>query len=110
MRQVGENTESRRRPWLNASALLVVSFLLIGFVALRAKPGAEVIAVAFPPWWSTQQAFLGAASANVAIVRETSISSLVVVHIEKPGDLSRLRHAGVWLALDPQAIAACMKN
>lgn len=110
MGQVGEITKLRWPSWLNASALLVVSFLAISFVTLRARPGADVLAVAFPPWWSTQQVFLAAASANAAIIRETSIPSLLVVHLERPGDLSRLRDAGVWLALDPQAIAACLTH
>ena len=110
MGQVGEIAEFRWPTWLNASALLVVSFLAISFVTLRARPGADVLAVAFPPWWSTQQVFLAAASANAAIIRETSIPSLLVVHLERPGDLSRLRDAGVWLALDPQAIAACLNH
>lgn len=110
MGQVGKITESRWPSWLNASALLVVSFLAISFVTLRARPGADVLAVAFPPWWSTQQVFLAAASANAAIIRETSIPSLLVVNIQQPDGLSRLRDAGVWLALDPRAIAACLKN
>ena len=110
MGQVGEITKLRWPSWLKASALLVVSFLAISFVTLRARPGADVLAVAFPPWWSTQQVFLAAASANAAIIRETSIPSLLVVHLERPGDLSRLRDAGVWLALDPQAIAACLNH
>jgi hypothetical protein len=110
MGQVSKITESRWPSWLNASALLVISFLAISFVTLRARPGADVLAVAFPPWWSTQQVFLAAASANAAIIRETSIPSLLVVNIQQPDGLSRLRDAGVWLALDPRAIAACLKN
>jgi hypothetical protein len=110
MGQVRDKAGFRWPVWLNASVLLIISFLAIGFVTLRPEPGADVIAVAFPPWWSTQRAFLSAASANASIVRETSIPSLLIVHLDEPGDLTRLRGAGVWLALDPLAIAACLKN
>jgi len=110
MGQVGNKAEFRWPVWLNASVLLIISFLAIGFATLRPKPGADAIAVAFPPWWSTQRAFAGAASANTAIIRETSIPSLLIVHLDKPGDLTRLHDAGVWLVLDPQAIAACLRN
>ncbi|MGX9394166.1 hypothetical protein ACWX0K_25360 (plasmid) [Nitrobacteraceae bacterium UC4446_H13] len=110
MRQVGDKAEFRWPVWLNASMLLIINFLAIGFATLRPPPGADAIAVAFPPWWSTQRVFASAASANTAIIRGTSIPSLLIVHIDKPGDLTRLRGAGVWLALDPQAIAACLRN
>jgi hypothetical protein len=63
--------------------------------------------VAFPPWWSAQQVFLAAASANAAIVRMTAIPAILVVRPDDHDGLTRLHEAGVWLAIDPQAIAAC---
>ncbi|WP_249780321.1 hypothetical protein [Bradyrhizobium sp. dw_411] len=95
---------------MNAAALLVVSWIAIAALSLQIRPGAEVVAVAFPPWWSTQQVFEAAASADAAIVRMTAIPAVLVV---RPGDdagLTRLREAGVWLAMDPRAIAACFSN
>ncbi len=62
----------------------------------------------FPAWWSAQQVFAAAASANAAIVRMTAIPSLLVVRPDEHDGLTRLRGAGVWLAMDPQAIAACL--
>jgi hypothetical protein len=94
--------------WLNAAALLVASFIAIAALSLQVRPGAEIVAVAFPPWWSAERAFLAAASADAAIVRMTAVPSLLVVRPDQHDGLARLRKAGVWLAIDPQAIAACL--
>jgi hypothetical protein len=94
--------------WLGAAALLVVSWIAIAALSLQIRPGAEVIAVAFPPWWSTQQIFHAAASANAAIVRMTAIPAILVVRPNDRNGLPRLREAGVWLAIDPRAVAACL--
>jgi hypothetical protein len=93
--------------WLNAAALLVASFIAIAALSLQVRPGSEIVAVAFPPWWSTQEVLLAAASANAAIVRMTALPALLVVRPDDHDGLTRLRRAGAWLAMDPQAIAAC---
>jgi hypothetical protein len=98
---------SRWPAWLNAAALLVASFVAITALSLQVRPGSEVVAVAFPPWWSTQEVLLAAASANAAIVRMTALPALLVVRPDGHDGLTRLRAAGAWLAIDPQAIAAC---
>jgi hypothetical protein len=84
--------------WLNAAVLLTASFIAIAALSLQVRPGAEVVAVVFPPWWS----------ANAAIIRMTAIPSLLVVRPDDHDGLTRLRGAGVWLTMDPQAIAACL--
>jgi hypothetical protein len=94
--------------WLNAAALLIASFVAVAALSLQVRPGAEIVAVAFPPWWSTEQAFRAAASADAAIVRMTAVPSLLVVRPDRHDGLARLHKAGVWLAMDPQAIAACI--
>lgn len=101
---------SRWPAWLNAAALLVASWVAIATLALQARPGAEIVAVAFPPWWSAQQVLLAAASADAAIVRTTAISGILVVRPNDHDGLARLHTAGAWLAIDPQAIAACFKT
>jgi len=105
-----DTTISRLRwpVWLNAAALLIASFVAVAALALQVRPGAEIVAVAFPPWWSTEQAFRAAASADAAIVRMTAVPSLLVVRPDRHDGLARLHKAGVWLAMDPQAIAACI--
>jgi hypothetical protein len=97
----------RRPAWLDATLLLVVSWIAVAAMALQIRPGAEVVAVAFPPWWSTQQAIAAAASANAAIVRLTALPSLLVVRPEDSDGVARLRRAGAWFAVDPQAVAGC---
>ena len=104
----GKTISASRWPaWLNAAALLVVSWVAIAALSLQVRPGAEIVAVAFPPWWDAQEVFIAAASANAAIVRVTTIPSLLVVRPDNQGGLARLRQAGAWLTIDPQAIAAC---
>jgi hypothetical protein len=93
--------------WLNAAALLIVSWIAIAALSLQVRAGAEVVAVAFPPWWSARQALLAAASANAAIVRMTAVPALLVVRPDDHDGLTRLRKAGAWLTIDPQAITAC---
>jgi hypothetical protein len=101
---------SRWPAWLNAAALLVASFLAIAALSLHVRAGAEIIAVVFPPWWSSQQAFLAVASAEAAVVRTTAIPSLLIVRLNEHDGMTRLHGAGAWFALDPRAVAACLGN
>ena len=96
--------------WLNAVLLLIASFIGVAALSFQARPGTEVVAVAFPLWWDSRQAFSAAASANAAIVRVTAVPSLLVVRPDGAEGLSRLHKAGAWFAIDPQAIAACFTN
>ena len=107
MQQVTRKAMPRWPAWFNAAALLVATFIAIAALSLQIRPGAEVVAVAFPPWWSAQQVFEAAASANAAIVRITAVPAILVVRPDDRDGLTQLRKAGVWLAMDPQAIAAC---
>lgn len=94
--------------WLGAAALLITSWIVVTALALHVRAGAEVVAVAFPPWWGAERALLAAASAEASIVRMTAIPTLLVVRPDRNGGLSRLYAAGAWLTIDPQAIAACI--
>jgi len=80
--------------WLNATVLLLASFIAIAVLTFQVRPGAEVVAVAFPPWWSAQQIFEAAALADAAVVRTTALATLLVVRPHDREGLSRLRHAG----------------
>jgi hypothetical protein len=95
---------------LNAAALLAASFVAVAALSLQVRPGAEVVALAFPPWWSARQVFLATASADAAIVRVTAVPAILVVRPDQHDGLKRLREAGAWIAIDPQAIAACFSN
>jgi hypothetical protein len=110
MTPVRRTIGSRWPAWLNATALLLASFIAVAALSFRVGPDAEVVAVAFPPWWTSQQIFEAAASADAAIVRTTAIAAILVVRPNDHDGLTRLRAAGAWLAIDPQAIAACFNN
>src|ERR1700723_1960033 len=101
-------TKPRWPAWFNAAGLLAASWIAIAALSLQVRPGAEIVAVAFPPWWGTQQVFLAAASANAAIIRGTALSGLLVVRPNDNDGLAQLRKAGAWLIIDPQAVAACV--
>lgn len=99
----------RRVPiWLNASALLLASWIAMAALTLRLPAGAEVAAVVFPPWWSAQQAMTATASANAAVIRTGIIPAILIVQFASHDGLHRLRDAGIWLALDPRAIGGCI--
>jgi hypothetical protein len=50
------------------------------------------------------------ASANAAIIRTGIDPTILIVQLAKPDGLARLREAGVWLAVNPQAIGGCFSN
>jgi hypothetical protein len=108
MGQNKSKSASRWPAWANAAILLLTSWIFIAALSFQIRPDTEVVAVVFPPWWSTQDAMLAAASANAEIVRTTAIPAIVVVRPENPAGLTRLREAGAWFAIDPRAIAACL--
>ena len=106
----GTTLPSPRSAWLNATALLLASFIAVAALSLQVRPGSEIVAVVFPPWWSEQQSMLAAGSADAAIVRTTAVPSLLVVRPDRTDGMARLRRAGAWFAIDPQAIAACFSR
>ncbi|WP_291686975.1 hypothetical protein [Bradyrhizobium sp.] len=99
---------SRWSAWVGATGLLIASFVGMAALSLQVRPGAEIVAVAFPPWWSAQRIFAAAAAADAVIVRITAIPSILVVQPDRSDGLARLRESGAWFAIDPQAIAACL--
>jgi hypothetical protein len=110
MEQASIKTAYRWPAWLNASALLLASIIAVASLSFQVRPDAEIVAVAFPPWWSARQVFEAAASADATIVGTTAIPTLLVVRPGLDAGLSRLRQAGAWLSLDPQAVGACFNN
>ena len=108
MGRESSNSTCRWPAWLNAAVLLLSSWIFIAALSFQVRPDAEVVAVVFPPWWSAQQALQAAASANATFVRTTAIPAVLVVRPDERAGLSRLRDAGAWMAIDPQAVAACL--
>jgi hypothetical protein len=102
------NSACRWPAWLNATILLLSSWIFIAALSFQVRTDTEVVAVVFPPWWSTQQALRAAASANAAFVRTTAIPAILVVRPDERAGLTRLREAGAWFSIDPRAVAACL--
>src|SRR3954470_6400360 len=92
-------TESGWPSWLNATALLLASFIAVAALSFQARSGAEIVAVAFPPWWSARQVFEAAAAADAAVVRITALPAVLVVRPNDREGLSRLHQAGAWLTI-----------
>jgi len=93
--------------WLNASALLLVSWIAVASLALRLPATSETAAVVFPPWWTAAQAIAAIASADAAVVRTGIVPTILIVQLTKPGGLKRLRATGAWFILNPQAVGGC---
>ncbi len=94
----------------NASLLLVGSGLALAMLSLAPRPTAPagtVLAAVFPPWWSATRSFLAASGAGVAILRAGALPAILVVRLDRPESRARLREAGAWLLLDPQALGGC---
>jgi hypothetical protein len=89
---------------------MLVSWIWIVGLTLQVRPGSDVVAVVFPPWWSTQRSLAAAASAGTAIVRTGGIASVIVVQSPGADSLQRLHDAGAWFAIDPRAVDACVTN
>jgi hypothetical protein len=105
----GNSNSARRWPaWLNATILLLSSWIFVATLSFQARPDTEVVAVVFPPWWSAQQAFQAAASANAGLVRTTAIPAILVARPHEQAGLTRLHEAGAWFSIDPRAVAACL--
>jgi hypothetical protein len=102
------STSSRLPQWLLPVVLLLVSWLGLAGLTLRADPADDVVAVVFPPWWRAERALAAAASAGAAIVRVGGISSVVVVQPAARDGWARLRRAGAWVAVNPLVPGACL--
>ena len=87
--------------------MLLAGWIALVILSLQVRPGATVITVAFPPWWSTRQVFEAVGSAQAAIVRVTALPTLIVVRADDHDGLPRLREAGAWFVMDAQAVSAC---
>ncbi len=110
MQSTPESTASVRSAWLQAGFLLLVSSVVIAALSMQARSGAEAVAAIFPPWWSAQQAMQATAAAGASVIRTGVIPAIMVVQPAQDDGLTRLRAAGAWFAMDPQAVAACLSN
>jgi hypothetical protein len=95
--------------WLNATALLVFSWIVIASMSLQARAGAEIVAVAFPPWWGSQETISAAASAGAAIVRTTAIPTLLAPAQQAAGRFTFTRPSAEQLVLEGEMTGRRMR-
>ncbi|HEY0236487.1 MAG TPA: hypothetical protein VGC86_15755 [Afipia sp.] len=96
--------------WLKATALLTASSAVLAALSMHVRPDTEIVAAIFPPWWSARHAVLAVAEADAMLVRGGAIPAIVIVKPARDDGLKKLRSAGAWFAVDPQAVAACFSN
>jgi hypothetical protein len=108
MEEILQPRSSRWPQWPIPAAFLVISWLSVAALAVQPRPGDDVVAVIFPPWWSLDRSLAAAATAGAAIVRTGAVPAIVVVQAVGADRMQRLRRAGALLLIDPRAVAACL--
>ena len=88
-----------------AAAILVTLGAAVAAGAAPRDPAR--IAAVFPPWWTSAQAVSAAASAG-QIAGAGGLPFILVLRGEPDALESRLRAAGAWLLLDPDAAGQCI--
>lgn len=102
--------ENRGAAWLKATLLLAASTVTLASLSMQVRPGTEIVAAIFPPWWSARHAILAIADANASLVRGGAIPAILIVKPASIDGLAKLRAAGAWFTVDPKAVAACISN
>ena len=92
---------------LVAACGLAILVTLVATVAAGAAPrDPSRVAAVFPPWWSSREAVSAAASAGQ--IAGAGGAPFILILRGEPASLSpRLRAAGAWLLLDPDAAGVC---
>lgn len=84
-----------------------ITVTLAATVAASAAPRDPArVAAVFPPWWTPGQAASAAASAG-QIAGAGGVPFIIILRGEPDALESRLRAAGAWLLLDPDAAGVC---
>ena len=86
---------------------LAILVTLVATVAAGAAPrDPSRVAAVFPPWWSSREAVSAAGSAGQ--IAGAGGAPFILILRGEPASLSpRLRAAGAWLLLDPDAAGQC---
>jgi len=87
------------------TVVVIIATLLPAAQAASRPANPFEVAAVFPPWWSRQRMEAAVGDAG-AISTYGGVGAIAVVH--GGNDLpQRLRRAGAWLILDPQAALFC---
>lgn len=91
-------------PAAGLSLLAVCTPLL----ALAEPVDGPQVAVIFPPGWEPADIMRAAADADADVVRFGAMDNIGILEISGESGLSRLRAAGAWFTLHPQALGGCL--
>jgi len=95
---------------MKACVFLIFSSFMVAALATNVRSDAEAVAAVFPPWWSAERTIAAAAAAEASVIRTGALSTIIIVQPAREHGLGKLRTAGAWLTINPQAIAACFSD
>lgn len=91
-------------PAAGLSLLAVCTPLL----ALAEPVDGPQVAVIFPLGWEPADIMRAAAEADADVVRFGAMDNIGILEVSGENGLSRLRAAGAWFTLHPQALGGCL--
>lgn len=91
-------------PAAGLSLLAVCTPLL----ALAEPVDGPQVAAIFPPGWEPADIMRAAAEADAGVVRFGAMDNIGILEVSGEDGLSRLRAAGAWFTLHPQALGGCL--
>jgi hypothetical protein len=99
--------------WLDVGvivALICASLIAVLRIGLVPNNPAAGVAIVYAPWTSATEAMAQAVEADARFVRYGGFQFIAVVIPERPDYLDRVMKGSAWLAVDPQALAACLRT
>jgi hypothetical protein len=89
-------------------ALICVSLIAILRIGLVPNNPTAGVAVVYAPWTPANETMVRAVEAGARFVRFGGFQFIAVVMPERPDYVDRVMKDSAWLAVDPQALAACL--
>jgi hypothetical protein len=93
--------------WLVA-LLICASFVATLRIGLVPNNPAAGVAVVYAPWTTAAETMARAVEAGARFVRFGGFQFIAVVIPERPDYVEQVMKGAAWLAVDPQALAACL--
>ena len=88
--------------------LICASFLATLRIGLVPNNSAAGVAVVYAPWTTAEETMARAVEAGARFVRFGGFPFIAVVMPEQPDYVEHVMKGSAWLAVDPQALAACL--
>jgi hypothetical protein len=90
------------------AVLICASFVAILRIGLVPDNPAAGVAVVYAPWMGANETMIRAVEAGARFVRFGGFQFIAVVMPERPDYVEQVMKSSAWLAVDPQALAACL--